>query len=283
MKNTEKGESIRSQNVCETTNNVLSDTNEKRSALRQRFRKTLLIFSFLLYPATFAYISCPLITEAAGFGIVSGGLVIFVLIFLSSLIIGRLWCGYLCPSGGLQEMYRLADDRRAKPGIIRWLKYPVFLGIFGSMFYGAYMAGGFHAFDPVYGTSGGISIAAAGGVAMFYGPVMIIMIFTVIFGRRGFCHTFCPIAVMLIIGRKIRNMVGWPALHLTGDANLCIDCQKCTEECPMSLDVHTMLRQGRMEHTDCILCGNCVDTCPRDAIRYAWMKDKKRVQQEGYQ
>jgi len=60
---------------------------------RQRVRKALIIFSFGLLPVTFAYISCPIITEGASEGIVTGGLIVFILIFLSSLFLGRLRCG----------------------------------------------------------------------------------------------------------------------------------------------------------------------------------------------
>ena len=45
---------------------------------RQKLRRALIIFSFLLLPATFAYISCPIIIEAASKGIASGGLIIFI-------------------------------------------------------------------------------------------------------------------------------------------------------------------------------------------------------------
>ncbi|NLH21710.1 MAG: 4Fe-4S binding protein, partial [Methanothrix sp.] len=76
---------------------------------RQKLRKALIIFSFLLLPATFAYISCPIIIEAASKGIASGGLIIFILFFLSSLFLGRLWCGWLCPGGGLQEIYYIGS------------------------------------------------------------------------------------------------------------------------------------------------------------------------------
>ena len=72
---------------------------------RQRVRKALIIFSFVLLPVTFAYISCPIIIEGASKGIITGGLIVFTLIFISSLFLGRLWCGWLCPGGGLQEIY----------------------------------------------------------------------------------------------------------------------------------------------------------------------------------
>jgi NAD-dependent dihydropyrimidine dehydrogenase PreA subunit len=36
----------------------------------------------------------------------------------------------------------------------------------------------------------------------------------------------------------------------------------------MSLDVHQMVQAGQMKHNECILCGTCVDTCPKGAIRF---------------
>jgi polyferredoxin len=233
-------------------------------------RLVLIILSFVLYPVTFAYISCPIITEAAGLGIVTGGLVVFALLFLGSLVFGRLWCGWLCPSGGLQEIFRFLHDRSLRTRKINWLKYLVFLGIFASLAFAIWSAGGLRTIDMFYRTENGISILAAGGIAAFLGPVIMVVIFAFIFGRRGFCHTFCPIAVMLIIGRKIRNLFHWPALHIAADANRCIDCKKCSNECSMSLDVNTMVREGKMENAECILCGVCVDTCPKGVIMYTW-------------
>ena len=248
---------------------IPEETKDQRAS-RQRMRLALIILSFILYPVTFAYISCPIITEAAGMGIVTGGLVVFALLFIISLVLGRLWCAYLCPSGGLQEICNLALRWPLRTRKADWLKYLVFLGIFGSLGYAIWSAGGLKTIDLLYRTENGISILAAGGVAAFLGPVIMILIFTLVFGKRGFCHTFCPIAVLLMIGRKIRNLVRWPALHLEAKKGRCTGCRTCTRECPMSLDVNTMVMTGKMVNADCILCGSCADACPEDAIRYAW-------------
>jgi ferredoxin-type protein NapH len=59
------------------------------------------------------------------------------------------------------------------------------------------------------------------------------------------------------------------ALHLSADAGRCADCNKCSKNCPMGLDVNIMIREGNMENTECILCGICVDVCPKEAILYS--------------
>ena len=38
----------------------------------------------------------------------------------------------------------------------------------------------------------------------------------------------------------------------------------------MSLDVEAMVQRGDMENRECILCGNCVDGCSHDVIRYSF-------------
>lgn len=252
----------------ESPDRKIPEKDNDKSSSRQRMRLALIILSFILYPVTFAYVSCPIITEGAGLGIMTGGLVVFALLFLGSLLVGRLWCGWLCPAGGLQEICSLTLIRPLWTTKLDWLKYLAFLGIFGSIALAFLSAGGLKTVDLFYRTENGISILAAGGIAMFLGPVLFTLLFTLIIGKRGFCHTFCPIAVMLMIGRKIRNFFGWPALQLSADRVHCIDCNACSNECPMSLDVHAMVKEKKMENTECISCVSCVDICPQGAITW---------------
>jgi ferredoxin len=42
----------------------------------------------------------------------------------------------------------------------------------------------------------------------------------------------------------------------------------------MSLPVTGLVKAGRMAHSECILCGACVDACPRRAIGYAFGRTK---------
>jgi len=237
---------------------------------RQRVRKASIIFSFVLLPVTFAYISCPIIIEGASKGIITGGLIVFILLFMSSLFLGRLWCGWLCPGGGLQEIYFDINNKKVNIGRLNWFKYLIFIVIiFIPLISAIRSAGGLTTIDFFYYTDHGISIAKPGAYTIFLVQITFFTIFAIFAGKRGFCHYFCPIAVIMIIGRKIRNLIHWPALHLSADTDLCTDCKKCSKNCPMGLDVNIMVQQGSMENTECILCGSCVDICPKQAISYA--------------
>ena len=82
--------------------------------------------------------------------------------------------------------------------------------------------------------------------------------------------TACWMAPFMILGRALRNVFGWPALRLRAQREQCIQCKRCSQNCPMSLNVNGMVQGSTMEHSECILCGTCVDVCSKDVIRYSF-------------
>ena len=72
--------------------------------LRQRNRKTLVMLAFLSFPITLNFLSPYVVIDGAMNGIVNGSLMLFGLMFVSSLFLGRAWCGWICPGGGMQEI-----------------------------------------------------------------------------------------------------------------------------------------------------------------------------------
>ena len=105
---------------------------------------------------------------------------------------------------------------------------------------------------------------------IYYTVVGVVFVLSLTSGRRAFCHYGCWMAPFMILGRKLRNALKWPALRLVSDAAKCTRCGKCTKACPMSLDVTTMVQQGAMENSECILCASCVDGCPKGVIHYTF-------------
>jgi polyferredoxin len=248
----------------------MSEVTTSQRFSRQKIRKWLLILSFVLLPVTLVYISPVIILMGAAEGIATGSMILFVLLFILSLVVSRLWCGWLCPMGAWQEICSPVMKHTVQAGWRNYVKYGVtllWLALLAYLFIGA---GGIRSVDPFYNTQNGLSITSLTVL------VVVIVIFIVIFsvaylaGRRGFCHVLCPVAGIMVTGRKIRNLAGWPGLHLDADKTRCIDCNRCTKECPMGLDVHDMVQQDKMENADCILCGSCADTCPKGVVWYGW-------------
>jgi polyferredoxin len=243
---------------------------KKQHPKRQATRKALIFVSLLLLPITMNYLSPYVIIDGAFQGIINGSFVLFALLFVSALFVGRLWCGWLCPAGGMGEACFMISDKSARGGRFNWIKWGIWIPWVGIIAYGALSAGGYTRIDLLYQTENVISVDAPARYIIYYIVVGTVFVLSITAGKRAFCHYGCWMAPFMILGRKVRNRLKTPALHLQADTDACIHCKTCTQACPMSLDVHALVQSESMENSECILCGSCVDTCPKDVIRYAF-------------
>jgi ferredoxin-type protein NapH len=246
----------------------------------QRIRKALVILTFLSFPITMNYLSPYVIVDGAMHGIVNGSLVMFGVMFLSSLFLGRLWCGWVCPGGGLQEIVEPVNNKPVNSSKIDWVKWVIWVPWLALIVWFAFRAGGYKTVDLLYHTQNGISVAGTADRPIFVAYIIYYVVVTLFLGlaifagRRAGCHTICWMAPFMMIGRWIRNRFGWYSLRLVADKSECSDCKSCTKTCPMSLDVNAMVQVEKMENAECILCGTCVDNCTKKAIRYSFSAGK---------
>jgi ferredoxin-type protein NapH len=237
---------------------------------RQSFRRALLLVSFLLFPVTYYYLSPYLIIMGASERTASGSMAVFGVMTLSALVLGRMFCGWLCPAGGLGEALFAVQDQKAN-NRFNWTRWLVWIPWMVVMILVTLRAGGINRVDVLYQTDHGISLTTAGGMGpyiIFYAVLALVFVLSLTSGRRGFCHHACWMAPFMMIGRGARNALHLPAIQLRADAPACVACHACTIACPMSLEVQAMVPSGRMENSECILCGTCVDVCPCNVIRY---------------
>lgn len=245
----------------------------KKQIKRQSIRRALILVSFLLFPIIINYFSPYIIIDGASQGIVNGSLIVFGAMFFSALVVGRAWCGWLCPMAGLQEACFVIRNKSAAGGRWNWIKWGIWIPWIGIITAATISAGGYHKVDFFHLTESGISVDAPDIVfryLTYYIVLGTVVILSLTAGRRAFCHYGCWMAPFMILGRKLRNLGRWPTLRLRANPSLCKDCQTCSTNCPMSLDVHGMVQQGKMEHAECILCGTCVDGCPKKAISFSF-------------
>ena len=247
---------------------------------RQRIRKALILLTFLSFPLTMNFLSPYVIIDASMNGIVNGSLVMFALMFISSLFLGRLWCGWVCPGGGMQEFIEPINNSPIKGSKVDWIKWLVWIPWISLIVFLVISAGGYHAINLLIHTQNGISVAGTTdrpiwvAYIIYYVVVGLFVGLAIFAGRRAACHTICWMAPFMILGRWIRNRFAWPALRLVTDTDSCADCKKCSGNCPMSLDVNAMVQLGKMENSECILCGTCMDNCSKHAIRYSFSSGK---------
>lgn len=248
----------------------------KPRTIRQRTRKALLFFSFLLFPIFMNYLSPYVIIDGASQGIVNGSLVVFAGMFLCALFFGRLWCGWVCPAGGIGEMLFMVNDRPVKTRKIDWIKWAIWLPWIAIIIASVVMAGGYRKVDLLLDTQNGISVAGSPNrpilfaYIIYYVVIGLFAALSLLVGRRAGCHSLCWMSPFMILGRKLRNTAAWPSLRLQANPDACRDCKTCTTNCPMSLDVNAMVQAGKMENAECILCGSCADNCPTKVIKYGF-------------
>ncbi|MFP4364388.1 MAG: 4Fe-4S dicluster domain-containing protein [Spirochaetia bacterium] len=131
-------------------------------------------------------------------------------------------------------------------------------------------AGGIQAVQLGYFTEHGFSTTDLHSLIVYTLVVLLFFILSLILGKRGACHTIYWIAPFMVLGKKLGSIGKIPSLTLKTDPNACVSCRRCDSACPMSLNVSVLVKDGRLTHSDCILCGNCVDTCAKGAIKFSW-------------
>ncbi|QIB70321.1 4Fe-4S binding protein [Aminipila butyrica] len=238
--------------------------------MRQKIRKGMLAYSAVLFPITFIFLSPYIIIVSARMGVISGSGVMFAFLFLSSIVGSRLYCGWLCPGGAVQDMAGYANSR---PWFGRFKirsKYIIW-GIWFSVVVFLWIKNGpleVHFFKMF---NGGLA-----GLLVYAGVASIIYFFSLVTGKRGMCHSICWMAPFMVIGEKTADLLHIPRFRLKADSNACISCGQCDKKCPMSIGVQEMVRKGNMDHTECIACLECVDSCPKKVIRFGVGRQQKK-------
>lgn len=241
---------------------------------RQKIRRVLIFLSFLLFPVTLDYFSPYLIIDGASQGIIAGSFITFAILFITALIVGRAWCGWLCPGAGIQECSFTINNKNVKGGKLNWIKYFIWTPWIIIIIILFVLAGGFKKVNPLYMIETGISVSEPSNYFMYFSIIGLFIILAFFFGKRAFCHYFCWMAPFVIISTKIKNLLKVPSLHLVANKTQCKSCGTCDKNCPMSLHVSQMVQEGLMKDTECILCGTCVDNCPNRVIHYSWVNKK---------
>lgn len=242
---------------------------------RQKKRLIFQLLFFLLFPLTIWYFSPYLIIMGATEGIATGSFFTFIGLFVSALFFGRFFCSWICPVGFLGDtLIRINDKTVGKR--LKYTKYFVWVPWLAVIVYFYIKTGGIRTINVLYMTDRGISVKQPEDYFIYYTVIGLFFILPLLLGRRGACHTVCWMAPFMILGRKISIIFKWPALRLSADKPECVQCGRCTQNCPMSLDVMARVQDGKLENADCIQCGVCVDTCPKGVLSLRFGRTERK-------
>jgi polyferredoxin len=222
----------------------------------------------LLLPITLNYFSPYIIIDGLVNKILAGAFFVWSFMFISSFFIGRAFCAYICPYGGLQMA---ADRILCKPlKQVRWMRIMRYiLGILWitSVTILTVLNLGKVQVNLLYLTETFVSVDSMIKLIGYYVIVFALLILPLLMGKRASCHYLCPMSILNVTGTKIKNILNIPSLRLTAASEKCINCKQCNKACPMSLNVAEMVKMNNMDSLDCILCGECCNACKSNVLK----------------
>lgn len=207
---------------------------------------------------------------------------VFGILLLFGAALGRLVCGFLCPFGALQQLLhkipirKLRVPRRADQKL-RWMKY--FVLVLFVLALPAFAVDAFGLGAPWFckwicpaGTlEGGIPLVLSNaslrmnlGFTFWWKIFLLVLtVFLSIVIYRPFCKYICPLGAFYALFNR------WSLARMQVDADSCVDCGRCTTNCPMQVDVLKNINSA-----ECIRCGRCAMDCPTGAIDFRFGKLK---------
>ena len=178
----------------------------------------------------------------------------------TTLLVGVLFCGWICPLGTLQDWaYKLG--RKLKLPLFR-MPYKVqrYLQLSRYILYFMLTLG--VAFTVLQGTKNLSAFMKGKEIALASLIVLIIFVLAGLFFNRPFCNYICT-------GGARRGL--WSVIRIIGirrDTSRCINCKLCSKSCPMNIDV---ANTDFVRHPNCIGCMSCLSACPRKCISFKHM------------
>ena len=184
---------------------------------RQKIRIFIIFISLLLFPITMWYFSPAIIINGMLNHILNGSFFLFCGLLIFSSMFGRIFCAYICPSGGMQECILHINDKPAKQGKRRYIKFVIWTIWIAVLIFAFINGNGIIKADPLFMTEKGISIHEISDYIIYYSVILVLFLPSLIFGKRATCHYICWMAPFMVIGEKIGQRLHIPQLHITAD------------------------------------------------------------------
>ena len=193
-----------------------------------------------------------------------------------ALFVGPVFCGWMCPAGGMTEyLSRLVPTRfqmdlggKVNPVPIR---YGFMVGMMVASFIGGNVCCSFCNFthtqniiSAVFGDFTGITYWASFMVISFVLWFVVLGLFTK--GGRGWCNLLCPAGALQGL---THSLGGWLRLgrSVQIQESQCRGCKTCVSTCP-TWAISVKEDKMRIDSHACNICMDCSKVCSRNAIAF---------------
>jgi polyferredoxin len=181
-----------------------------------------------------------IVNVITGVSALTPGIIVICAVILLALLMGRTFCGTICPVGSLQELaynvpvkkYLIRQSR-----ILELIRFAVFLAAVIAAIYLIDLM----AFTGLYDL---FSLTVSAGLVTAAGLILVS-----VFLYRPVCRILCPFGVLFSLP------AGFSLFRLRRTAD-CITCRKCEKACPAGVAGQDAPKR------ECYLCARCTDACP---------------------
>jgi len=269
------------------------------NAYLKYLRQGIGLLFFITLTLSFLGISIPIIHTATWFQFIPSVLkfltiataVGFVVIILLTLLVGRVYCSFVCPLGILQDIISRIAKKFRKQKIYRYsvphnyVRYGLMAAVLVSLlsgsimalllldpfsFYGKIVSG---LFRPGFITANDHLSKWLESLHIYIAPIglknfslftliwsSVLFIVIILFSyRRGrlYCNTICPVGTLLGIISRLS------VFKIRMKSSVCTRCGKCSSVCKSEcID----FRQQKVDFERCVGCFNCLTACPENAL-----------------
>ena len=206
--------------------------------------------------------------ETFGRGIVNAGFILLGLAIVSTLVLGRWFCGWACHFVAYQDGCSwLLKKAGITPAPLRsrllvlvplWVAYEIFFKEMAERWLDdgpaptwqleATKIDWWETFPGIAGTL--LTVVICGFLLVYW------------LGAKGFCTYGCPYGAFFSIADRFSPM----RIRVT---DACHSCGQCTSVCTSNVQVHKEVAQhGAVFDSGCMKTMDCVSTCPNDALYF---------------
>jgi len=203
-----------------------------------------------------------------------------LLILIPTVVLGRLFCGWICPLGTLNHLAayvgsRFSRKKRSSPtsNYRSWqaIKYLLIISGTAAAAFGMNLAGWI---DPIslLVRSTGLSLlptVSSRKYTVIYQPhygmsIALAVMFALLLAAnlrttRFWCRALCPLGALLGLTSR------WSRLTLVKNEKTCNRCRHCQAHCQGG---DNPMPGEEWKRSECHLCANCVASCPSGSLKF---------------